>query len=448
MKYSSLIVWLLIGALLTITSLFGLCHRGKRCFVSAPLPTLFIEGTGWLYTHTGTQFPSLDATYEALEETMELIQSQYYETWSIDLDVMSRQAIAAFVDALGDPFSSYLEPITDQSFNEALQGETNIEGIGAYISKKDDVFLVEELIKWSPAMLGGVKPLDVIVKIDGSGLQDLNLMEAVERIRGPRGTEVVLTILRQTSSWAHIQDISLTRDSVSIPSVSYELLTGAQGEKIAYLALSIFGEETNRLLLSHIAAIREAQVAGIILDLRGNGGGLLPESVTVASHFLPRETSIVTADYRLYRPETYRSEGPYELDMPLIILVDEMTASASEIIAAAIKEWRCGMGSIKIGSGEISTGESKSVTSQDADSCHVFLVGQKTFGKWSIQILQPMSFGGSIKLTIGKWLTPSGLSVDQVGILPDYPVVFDRQRYERDNYDTQLEKAKELLGSL
>lgn len=416
------------------------------CFVSSPTSTLFINGSGGIYSASGTQFPSLDATSKALNETMELIQSQYYETWSIDLDRMSRHALAAFVDALGDPFTSYLEPVTDKSFGEALQGETNIEGIGAYISKKNGVFMVEEVIKWSPAMVGGVKPLDMIVKINGSGLEDLDLIQAVERIRGPRGTKVVLTIVREGLSWNTMQDISLTRDTVSIPSVSYELLTGSQGKKIAYLALSIFGEETNKLLMSHIQDIKKSNVAGIILDLRGNGGGLLPESVTVASHFLPRQKEIVRADYRIYRSETYVSEWPYDLDQPLVILIDEMTASASEIIAAAIKEWRCGSWSVRIWSWDM-TGAIKPANYENGflASCNVFLVGQKTFGKWSIQALQQVSFGWSLKVTVGKRFTSSGLSVDHLGIIPDYIVPFDAKRFQSDAYDSQLEKAKELL---
>ena len=446
MKYPSLILWLLIGAFVSIWSLFTLCHRGEMCFTPSLSSTLVLEGTGGLYTTTGTQFPSLDATSRALAETMQLIQSQYYETGSIDLDVMSRQAIASFVDALGDPFTSYLEPISDQSFGDALQWETNIEGIGAYISKKDGVFMIEEVIKWSPAMHIWLRPLDMIIKIDGSGLQDLDLTQAVQRIRGPRGSKVILTVVRPTSSWGDMQDFTLTRDSISIPSVSYELMTGSKGQTIAYLAVSIFGEETNKLLVSHIADITKAKVSGIILDLRGNGGGLLPESVTVASHFLPRQQEIVRADYRIYRSETYVSEWPYDLDQPLVILVDEMTASASEIIAAAIKEWRCGSWSVRAWSWDM-TWAVKPANYENGflASCNVFLVWQKTFGKWSIQSLQPVRFGGSLKITIGKRFTPSGLSVNHLGIMPDYLTPFDTKRFQSDNYDSQLEKAKELL---
>ena len=357
-------------------------------------------------------------TNQALQEIYDLIQTEYYDTGAIDQNKMSRQAVASFVNALGDPFSSYLEPIENKDFTEALEWTQTIEGIGAYLGKKDAGVVVEEVIKSSPASEAGIKALDLIIKINGSGIQNLSLPEVVKKIRGPRGTTVDLTLVRANSGTMEILQKKLTRDSIVIPSVSAKMLTGKNNQNIAYIALSLFGEETNRLMINELTTILQKKPIWLILDLRGNGGGLLPEAVTIASHFLPLGSPVVMAKYRLYNTEMYKSEWTHDIDIPVVILVDEWTASASEILALALKENR------------------KDVT----------IVGSKTFGKWSIQSLQPVSFGGSVKLTVGKRFSPSGKTIDHEWIVPDIVVSLDLERYRKDNNDTQLEKAKSILS--
>lgn len=384
---------------------------------------------------------SIKDTSHALEEVYSLIQTQYYDTWAIDQNKMSRQAVASFINALGDPFSSYLEPIENKDFTEALEGTQTLEGIGAYLTKKDAGVIIEQVIKSSPAAQAGLKPLDMIVKVDGTGIQNLSLQDVVKKIRWPRGTSVDIDIVRVASGWLEFLTKKVIRDIITIPSVSAKILTGKNATIIGYLSLSIFGEDTNDLIKKEIIDFKKNNISWLILDLRWNGGGLLPEAVTIASHFLPLGTPIVSAKYRLYNDQIYRSEGTADLQLPLVILVDEGTASASEIITLAIKEGICGP--VLQWTWDILSWTNNTTI---INNCSVTIVGTKTFGKWSIQVLQPVSFGGSVKLTVGKWFAPSGLSIDHNGIVPDVEIIVDPEQYRKDSKDIQLDKALEILS--
>lgn len=357
-------------------------------------------------------------TSDALEEVYKLVQTQYYDTWAIDENKMSRQAVASFVNALGDPFSSYLEPVENKDFSEALEGNQTIEGIGAYLVKKDAGVVIEEVIKSSPAAQAGLKSLDMIVKVNGSGIQNLPLRDVVKQIRGPRWTAVNIELVRVWSGGLEVIQKDIIRDSITIPSVSAKIITGKNNIALWYLSLSIFGEDTDNLIKKEIINFKKSKISWLILDLRGNGGWLISEAVTISSHFLPLGTPIVKSKYRLFNDQTYVSEWTDDLDLPLVILVDEGTASASEILTLALKEY-------------------------DATTT---VIGQKTFGKWTIQSLQPVSFWGSVKLTIGKRLSPSGKSIDHIWIVPDIEITIDPVQYLKDGKDTQLDKAIAILS--
>lgn len=375
---------------------------------------------------------TIEDSTKAMKEIYDLISTQYYTTWAINQPMMSRKAMSAFVDALWDPFSSYLPPEEWKELNDAIDGHENIEGIGAVLSKKDNGVLVEEVLKASPAAQSDVKPLDMIMKVNGSGVQNLTIWEVVKKIRWERWSEVSLTIAR-TLSWGVVDIIEkkIIRDIISIPSITSKVLTVSQ-QKIGYIALSLFAQNTDEKLIQEIDNLKSQSVSWIILDLRWNGGGLLPESVDIASHFLKAGTDIVKVKYRLYKDNTYRAEWNDTLShLPLVILIDGFTASASEIITLAIKEWRCGdtIWNLKF-----------------TDACDVVILWDTTFGKGSIQNLQDLSFGWSIKLTVWKWFAPSGRSIDHIGVEPDMKVVFEKERYMKDWYDNQLEQAKKIFS--
>jgi len=382
---------------------------------------------------------SIDDSKKAFEELYHLISIQYYDTWAIDQAKMSRQALSSFVDALWDPFSSYLPPVESKEINDSIHWDETIEGIGAILFKKDGGVLVEEVLKSSPAAQAWIQPLDLIVKVDGSGLQQLSIGEIVQKIRWPRWTKVILTIARMTDDAVEIFEKEVIRDTILIPSVSSKVFSGSvKGHKIWYIALSLFAQDTDEKLQLEITNLKNQGISWLILDLRWNGGGLLPESVDVASHFLSQGTDIVQVKYRLYTDNMYKAEWNDTLShIPLVILVNGFTASASEIITLGIKEWRC----------KNSVVWTWWIQSAWFDKdCNVLVIWEQTFGKWSIQNLQELSFGGSIKLTVGKRFAPSGLSINHVGIKPDIIIPFGQDRYNKDGFDNQLEKATSILS--
>lgn len=426
LPWSWFFFWLLFGILTTTTIIFTLIPWYK---IFPQMPS-----SSW----SGGVF-SFDDSKAAFEELYHLISIQYYDTWSINQTKMLQQAMSSFVDTLWDPFSSYLPPDESKELNDSIHWDETIEWIWAVLSKKDSWILVEEVLKWSPAAQSDIKPLDVIIKVNGSWLQSLSIWEVVQKIRGKKGTQVVLTIARQSSGMVDIIEKNVVRDTILIPSVSSKIFSGSiKGYNIWYIALSVFAQDTDERLQNEISRLMQQWISWLILDLRWNGWWLLPESVDVASHFLPIWTDIVKVKYRLYTDSTYKAEWNDTLsNIPLVILVDWFTASASEIITLGIKEWRC-----------------KNIvqwtwwiqTTSLTDQCNVLIVWETTFWKWSIQNLQELTFWWSLKLTVGKWFAPSGISIDHIGKSPDIIVPFDKERYQKNGFDNQLEKAKTILS--
>ncbi len=383
---------------------------------------------------------SLNKTQKAMEEVFALIQSQYYDTWSIDETKMSRQAISSFVSGLGDPFSSYLPPVQSKEFQDDIAGTNSIEGIGAILWQTERWISIEEVLHSSPAAQAGLKPLDIIMKVNGTGVQNMSVNEVVDIIRGPKGTTVDLTLARTTDNTLEIIEKTLTRDTILIPSVSSKVLTGSGGEKIGYIWLSVFADDTDNKLKKEIQILLDEKIQWVILDVRGNGGGLLPESVSVASHFLPQHTIVTKAQYRVYKDDTYKAEwGDMLSQLPLVVLTNEYSASASEIVALALRENRCKT-SIPL------SVEKQWQWSTLSSDCTAIIVWQRTFGKGTIQSLQNLTFGGSLKLTVGKWFSPTGQSIHEIGILPDTVVDLDPEKYYGSGIDLQLQKAEELLS--
>lgn len=350
------------------------------------------------------------------DEVYQLLNQQFYYTGDIQEDKMSENALKGYIDALGDPYTTYFSTEENKSFNEEMQWSKNFEGIWAVIQKKDDAIMIEEIIKWGPAFKIWLQPLDQIAEISWESTQNMTVNDAVEKIRWPKWTSVDLTVIK-AGSWL-IEKITVIRDAISIPSVSAERFD-INSKQIVYIELSIFGEDTKDAFEQ---AVRESgwsdDVDGVILDLRGNGGGYLPKAVDIASFFLKKWATVTTAKYRAYPPELFRSEW-YMLfqNKPVVVLTDGMTASASEILAAALRE--------------------------DASAK---LVGQKTFGKGSIQTVHDLEDGSSIKLTVGRRYTPSDNNVDKVGLIPDVEIAFDKDAYASGT-DVQLEKAKEVIAT-
>lgn len=345
-----------------------------------------------------------------------LLTEEYVDQEKIDKEKMREHAIKGYVDALGDPYTVYLTSEENESFEEEMKWGQHFEGIGAVVTKKEDGILIEEVLKGLPAYKAWLRPLDVILAIDGEETKSLWLNEAVQKIRGVKGTEVVLTIYRE---WVEeILEITVVRDTVDVPSVAWEILQ-VDDQSVLYIEISIIGADTKKVFEKTIDEYA-GQFEGIILDLRGNGGGYLPSAVDIVSFFLPDNELITTARYSVWADEVYRSEGYGDLEnIPVVVLIDGLSASASEIIASALDE------------------------RDDA-----VLVGTQTFGKWSIQTLADIEDGSSLKYTIGKRYAPSDKNIDKIGLTPDIEVEFDLDAYLENAVDNQLERAKEEMRKL
>jgi carboxyl-terminal processing protease len=399
--------FILLGAGIGVISAFTLFFRED---VSAKI-TQYIADTQVdlvsqdIWTGTANLYQQFDTVHQYLE--------RYFYHDMQDRSVMIDAAIKGYVSALDDPFTNYLSAEETSSFEESMAGSQDFEWIWAVVTKKPDGVMIEEVLKWSPAFEADLMPLDLIVEINGTGAVSLWLQEAVNMIRGPKGTPVLLKVYRE-SLW-ELLDVAVTRDAISVPSVQHEILSYS-GMNQLYIEVSIIGEDTISKLKQTLGQIDVASVDGIILDLRGNGGGYLPIAVDFLGHFVNKWIVLVTAKYKVFEDEVFPAPGPATfVGKPLVVLIDGMSASASEIIALALAEY--------------------------ADAT---LVGTKSFGKWSIQTVQAFESGGMLKYTIGRWYVAEHENVDKIGITPDIEVPMTRDEY-RELWDIQLQSAQTTL---
>ena len=359
--------------------------------------------------------------YERFDAIYGILQSSYYNVDKLNTGKMLNNALKAYVDGIDDPYTIYMDNEQNSGFQEELKWSSDFEGIWAVISKKDYYIQIDEVIKGSPAFTAGLRMLDRIVMINTWLTKSLDVNQAVSQIRGPKWTNVKLTIERTAKDGTkEVIEKEITRDKLIIPSVNGKIITWAHGDSIGYINISIIGEETENLLRQTLSELKTQNIQGIILDLRGNWWWLLPISVQIASHFITKGKLVVSTKYTTFEDEKLLSEGYTDYqNLPMVVLVDGLTASAWEIIALALKE--------QIGAQ---------------------LVGTQTFGKWSIQTMDEFDDGASLKYTVGKRYTPNGENIDITWAAPDVLVEFDPDKYTRDMIDTQLEKAKEVLRTM
>ena len=359
--------------------------------------------------------------YERFDAIDTVLKNAYYNVDKINTGKMLNNALKAYVDAIDDPYTIYMDSEQNSGFQEELKGSSDFEGIWAVISKKDYYIQIDEVIKWSPAFTAWLRMLDRIVMINTWSTKTLDVNQAVNQIRWLKWTKVKLTIERIAKDWSkEIIEKEITRDKLVIPSVNGKIISWANGLTIGYINISIIWEETENLLKKTLNELKNQNIQGIILDLRGNGWWLLPVSVQIASHFIPKWKLVVSTKYTTFEDEKMLSEwyADYQ-NLPMVVLVDGLTASAWEIIALALKE---------------------DIWAQ--------LVGTQTFWKWSIQTIDEFDDGASLKYTVGKRYTPNGENIDITWATPNFVVKFDSDQYINKAIDTQLEKAKEVLSSM
>ncbi len=318
-------------------------------------------------------------------------------------------AIKGMIRSLGDPYTVFMTPDETKKFEENIAGE--FEGIGAEIAIRNKQLLIVTPLKGSPAQMAGLKSGDVIYKINDEPTHDLSIDEAVMKIRGPKGEKVVLSVIREDEP--NPLEITIVRDNIVVKTLEWEM-----NDDVAVVSLAQFGTDIVRDFQAVTAEILLQNPRGIVLDLRNNGGGLLDACVQIASEFLDKEIIVRTKGRKFGDSGDIMSgrNGAF-LEMPLIVLVNEGSASASEIFAGAIQDHKRGL-----------------------------LLGKKTFGKGSVQNVIPLSDGSSLKVTIAEWLTPEGKSIHEVGVDPDEIIEITDEDFEN-GADTVLSRALDLVGT-
>ncbi|NTU66667.1 MAG: S41 family peptidase [Candidatus Moranbacteria bacterium] len=338
----------------------------------------------------------------------DLVREKHISKSSLDSQKMIYGAISGMLKATGDPYTSFFDPAENKAFSEDLGG--SFEGIGAELGVKDNMLTVIAPLDGSPAEKAGLRTGDKILKIEGKTVSDMTVDEAVSLIRGKKGTDVHLTII--PNGQKDTKDITITRDTIQVKSVKLEMKDGG----IAYLKINEFGENTDKEFDAAMNSLLSQGAKGIVLDLRNDPGGLLDRCVSVASRMIPEGKVVVTEEDSSGNRSNLNTKGGDKLSyLPIVVLINEGSASASEILAGALKD----------NQGDV-------------------LVGKKSFGKGSVQELSNLPGGSSVKITVAKWLTPSGDYIMEKGISPDVEVDMTRDDYEN-NRDPQLDKALEII---
>jgi len=352
--------------------------------------------------------PSL-VDFSLFWDAWNIVERKYVNRFELDRQKMVYGAIVGMLDSLEDPYSIFMEPKDSEKFIDDMSG--SFDGIGAEVGIRKEVLTIISPLEGNPAQKAGLKPGDKILKIDDILTGDLNLDEAVSLIRGERGVEVTLLIFRE--EWKEAKEIKIIRDEIKIPIIKWEILD----DNIAHIQFYHFTENSASEFRRTINEILLLQPNGIILDLRNNPGGYLETAVDIASWFLSKGEVVIIEDFGNGKRNEFISKGYKKLeDMPTIVLINEGSASASEILAGALRDIK-----------------------------EIKIVGQKSFGKGSIQQLEKLKGGSSVKITVAKWLTPSGLSISEEGIAPDEEVEITMEDID-EMRDPQLDKALEMLN--
>jgi len=343
-------------------------------------------------------------------EVWDRVEKSYIDKNAINPTQMVLGAIQGMVSSLGDPYTVFLKPTENKEVKEDLNGA--FEGVGIQLGYKDNQLAVIAPLSGTPAQKAGVRAGDLILKIDGEVTMGIALDEAARKIRGARGTKVKLTLLHSDEKEPY--EVEITRETIVVPSVEVEFIS-TNNKVVAHLKLLKFGDRTAEEWDKAIDEIVNHQpaVAGVILDLRNNPGGYLTGSVFIASEFL-NSGIVVQQEHANGTKETFSVDRQGKLlTQPLVVLINEGSASASEIVAGALQNYK-----------------------------RAKIVGTKSFGKGTIQEAEDLSGGAGLHITTARWLLPSGNSIDKKGVVPDNEIKDDPKTAD---VDEQLQKAQEVL---
>jgi len=356
--------------------------------------------------------PPENVDFSILWETWKKLEENYVAPKALDAQKMIYGAVSGMIKSLEDPYTIFFNPEEAKTFLEDVSGR--FEGVGMEIGIKKGQLQVIAPLEETPAQKAGLRAGDKILKIDDNSTVDLSTEKAVSLIRGPKGTKVTLTILRE--NWQEPKDFIIFRDVINVPSLKWEL----KDENIIYIKLYHFSEKVDWDFKEAAYEILNSPAKKIILDLRNNPGGYLERAQDIAGWFLEKGQIVVIEDFGEKKEQIiYRSEGNSKFsNYPLVILINQGSASAAEILASALRDNR----GIKI-------------------------IGETSFGKGSVQQLENLKDGSSLKITVANWLTPKGDLITDKGLEPDIKVEMTEEDYEQDK-DPQLDKALEIIKGM
>ncbi|MGD7008141.1 S41 family peptidase [Metabacillus sp. 84] len=355
--------------------------------------------------------------FAKLYDTYEKLEQEYYQNTS--KEKMVDGAINGMVEALGDPYSSYMNAEDSKSFNETIS--SSFEGIGAELQEVEGQVMIVSPIKGSPAEKAGLKPKDKILKVNGKSIKGKSVNDTVGLIRGDKGTSVKIGVEREGSQQL---EFSIVRDEIPIETVYTDVEDG-----IGKIQVTTFSNDTATDFRKAVDELERKNVKGIVIDLRQNPGGLMQEAILMSELFIPKGKNVMQVENKDGTKEVHASRNDDPVDIPTAVVIDEGTASAGEIMAAALNE-----------------------------SAGIPLFGEKTFGKGTIQTSAQFNDGSSIKYTIAKWLTPGGTWVHENGIkpekkvsLPDYsklPYLDPSKTLKSGDASKEVKTAQEFLSAL
>jgi len=347
-----------------------------------------------------------DSSFDKLYEVRDVINSQYYQ--DIDQDALVEGAIKGMVNSVGDPYTVFFNAEEYEDFNDDGQG--NYVGIGVIVGIKEDRIVVITPFEGSPAFKAGLRSGDFITKVEGVEYKGTDLDKAVSVIKGEEGQPVTITIMRDGIE----EDVTIVRASITMVNVESEMLEG----DIAHVTMLQFSNDTAKQVREAMEDLKSQGAKGYILDLRGNPGGFLDEAVDVASLFVEKDKTVLYTLDKYDQKKEYRSKGGDFIGEPLVVLIDEGSASASEVVSGALKDYGAAT-----------------------------LVGQKSFGKGIVQMVFEVGDNEGVKVTVSSYYSPDGINIHGEGIVPDVEVLIpeDAEAPLTIENDTQLQKAVEVL---
>ena len=353
-----------------------------------------------------------EVNFSLFWEAWHKLQEKFVDKEKFDVQKAIYGAISGMAKSLGDPYTTFFNPEDTKRFIEDVKG--TFEGVGMEIGIRKGQLQVIAPLEGTPAQRAGLRAGDKIIKVNDTFTADLTLDEAINLIRGPKGTEVTLTIFRE--DWEKTKEIKLVRAVIEVPSLKWEI----KNENIAYLKLYQFSGKANFDFFQAAIDILDSPAQKIILDLRNNPGGYLEIAQDIAGWFLKRGEIVVIEDFGAEKKQKkYLAQGNAGLlGYPMVILINQGSASGSEILAGALR-----------------------------DNRGILLIGEKSFGKGLVQELEKLSEGSSLKITVAKWLTPKGELITDKGLEPDIKVEMTEEDYEEDR-DPQLDKAVEIIKEM